>query len=184
MARNRPIHIVIGIDRLLGFGISHGQQIIVRVIRERRIPVNRVRQLRDPIQRIRRIEGLLAEGIGHVPEPPGGIQNPLRLAIERVFDLDQIPRFIGERGDVAQGIRDRERLPLGIDRDGRGLLKLLSGLLIAEVTDSFAAIARGIGAGAASNPSIREEFIDSQAGKTVKTNLLTGLGIDEFSREW
>ncbi len=52
-----------------------------------------------------------------------GIEHPFRLAIQRVFDRDQITQLIGERGDVVQRIFDRERLALGIDREGRGLVQ-------------------------------------------------------------
>lgn len=38
------------------------------------------------------------------------VQNPLCLPIERIFDLDEIAHFVGERGHVAEGIGDRERL--------------------------------------------------------------------------
>lgn len=94
---------------MLGFRIGHGEEIAVRIIRECRIPIDRIGQLGDTIQGIRRVEGLLPKRVGDVSETPGCVQNPLHLAIERFFDLDQIADLIGERGEVVEGILDRER---------------------------------------------------------------------------
>jgi hypothetical protein len=121
LSRPCSVHIVVRIHRLLGLGIRDGEEIAVRIIRERRIPVDGIGKLRDAIQRIGRIEGLLHERVGHGAYSARRIQNPLRFPVQRIFDLHQIPRLIGEHGHVAQGIGDRQRLALGIHRN-RGRL--------------------------------------------------------------
>ena len=65
-------------------------------------------------------EGLLAVAIQHEMDhlEPCRIQNPLRRTIQRILDFDQIAGLICERRGVVQRIFDRERLALGIDRDG------------------------------------------------------------------
>jgi len=111
------------VHRLLTLRIGDGEQIAVVVVRKGGRAIEGVGELCDPVKRIGRIERLLAERIGHVPQSPRRIQNPLCFPIERIFHLHQIARFIGERGDIAQGIGDREWLVLGIDRDGGGLVQ-------------------------------------------------------------
>ena len=120
---SRPcsVHVVVGIDRLLAFRIRDGEQIAIGVIRERGISIDRIRELRDAVQGIRRIEGFLSQGIRDIPQPPRGIQNPLRLAIERIFDLDEVAEFIGQGRHVGEGIGDRERLALRVDGNRGGL---------------------------------------------------------------
>lgn len=64
--------------------------------------------------------------------PSRGIEHALRLAIEWVFNRNQIAERIGKGGDVVQRVFDRERLALGIDRDGRDLAQRIGdGLEIA-----------------------------------------------------
>lgn len=48
------------------------------------------------------------------PQPSRGIRHPLRFAIERVLDYNQMVELIGEGRGVVQRIFDRERLTLWI----------------------------------------------------------------------
>lgn len=113
-ARGRTIHVVVGVHRRLTFGIGDGEQVAVGIIRERCCANNGIGELCDPIQGIRGIEGLLAERVGDVAQPPRRIQNALGLAIERIFHFDGVAEFIGERGDIAQRIGDRKGLVMSI----------------------------------------------------------------------
>jgi hypothetical protein len=69
-SRPRTVHIVVGVYRLLGLRIGHGEEIAVRIIGECRIAVDGIRELRNTIQGIRRIERLLAEGVGEFLRRP------------------------------------------------------------------------------------------------------------------
>ena len=117
------IHIVGRVDRLLALGIGHGEEIAVRIVAELRHAVDGVGEVGDPVQGIGGIDGLLTKRIDETAQPSCGIQHPFRLAIQGIFDRDQIAQFIGERRDVVERIFDRKRLALGIDREGRDLVQ-------------------------------------------------------------
>lgn len=80
-------------------------------------------ELRDPVQGIGRIDRLLPEGIHDAPQPSRRIEHPFRFSIQGIFDFDQIPQFVRERGRVVQRIGERERLALLVHRERRDLAK-------------------------------------------------------------
>lgn len=99
-------------------GIDHGEQITVRIVSKSGGAVNGIGELGDAVQGIWRVEGLLPERIGDVPELSRCVEDPLRFPIQRVFHLDQIAQFIGKRRDVIERIGDRGGLVQGVG-DGR-----------------------------------------------------------------
>ncbi len=105
----------------MALGIGDGEEITVRIVAELRHAIDGVGQQRDVTQGIERIDRLLSEGINDAALSSRRIQHPLRLTIEWIFARDQIAQLIGERGDVVEWVIDRERLTLGIYRDGRDL---------------------------------------------------------------
>ena len=105
----------------MALGIGDAQEIAVGVVGKGGGAVDRVRELRDAVQGIGRVQRFLPKRAGDISEPSGGIQNPLRFPIERIFDFDQVAHVVGQGRHVAEGIGDGERLALGIHRN-RGRL--------------------------------------------------------------
>ncbi len=122
-AARRPIHVVGRVDRLLALRIGDSQELAVGIVPELGDAIDGVGQLRNAIQRVGSIDRLLPQRIDHAAESPCGIERPFCFAIERIFHRNQIAQFIGKRRRIVQGILDRERLTLGIDRDDRGLVQ-------------------------------------------------------------
>jgi len=88
----RSIHVVVGVRCLLRFGIGDREQIAIGVVGKGGGAVESIRELRDAIQGIGCIERVLPEGVAEGSESPGGIENPLRLPVERILILMRSPR--------------------------------------------------------------------------------------------